>query len=77
MGLAFQSISRYNASPVFQTLISEGAVTSEVFGLKLAKSGSELLLGGTNSELFTGNFTWLPLANEVCDSLKPLVCCEC
>ncbi|KAN0111701.1 eukaryotic aspartyl protease [Russula decolorans] len=64
MGLAFQSISKYQATPVFQTLISEGVVTSQVFGLKLASSGSELLLGGTNSALFTGNFTWVPLTNE-------------
>jgi cathepsin D len=52
---------------MFQTLISEGVVTSQVFGLKLASSGSELFLGGTNSALFTGNFTWVPLTNEVCD----------
>jgi cathepsin D len=76
MGLAFQSISKYQAPPLFQTLISEGVVTSQVFGLKLASSGSELFLGGTNSALFTGDFTWVPLTNEVCDGLKALICCK-
>jgi cathepsin D len=65
MGMAFQSISEFNAPPVFQTLISEGVLTSEVFGFKLATSGSELFLGGTNSELYTGDFTWVSLTNQV------------
>ena len=71
MGLAFQSISKYQAPPLFQTLISEGAVTSPVFGLKLATSGSELFLGGTNTALYTGDFTWVPLTNVVCDGPMP------
>lgn len=73
MGMAFQSISVYNASPPFQTLISEGVITSQVFGLKMATSGSELFLGGTNSSLYTGNFTWVPLTVEVCSSPKALI----
>ncbi|KAH9968221.1 acid protease [Russula dissimulans] len=64
MGMAFQSISGYNAPPLFQTLISEGVVTSPVFGFKFATSGSELFLGGTNSALYTDDFTWVPLTNE-------------
>jgi len=74
MGLAFQSISKFNALPVFQTLISEGVLDSQAFGLKLASSGSELFLGGTNSALFTGDFTWVPLTNEVRDGPKTVIC---
>lgn len=73
MGLAFESISAYNATPVFQTLISQDVLTSPVFGLKLATSGSELFLGGTNDTLFTGNFTWVPLTNQVCNDMKALI----
>ena len=73
MGLAFESISAYNATPVFQTLISQNVLTSPVFGLKLATSGSELFLGGTNDTLFTGNFTWVPLTNQVCNDMKALL----
>jgi cathepsin D len=77
MGLAFQSLSKYNATPVFQNLISGGVVTSPVFGIKLASNGSELFLGGTNSKLYTGDFTWVPLTNQVCDGSKALICCKC
>jgi hypothetical protein len=73
MGLGFQSISEYNAPPLFQTLIAEGVVTSPVFGFKLATSGSELFLGGTNSALYTGGFTWVPLTAEVCSSPNALI----
>jgi cathepsin D len=77
MGLAFQSISVYNAPPLFQTLISEGVVTSQVFGIKLATSGSELFIGGTNSALYTGDFTWVSLTIEVCSSPNALLFCKC
>jgi cathepsin D len=77
MGMGFQSISQYNAPPVFQTLISEGAVTSQVFGTKFAVSGSELFIGGTNSALYTGSFTYLPLTVEVCNRPKALIYYSC
>lgn len=77
MGMAFQSISKFNAPPVFQTLISEGVLTSQVFGFKLAASGSELFLGGTNSNLYTGAFTWVTVTNQVCDVPRVLTCCKC
>lgn len=60
MGMGFQSISDYNAPPPFQTLISDGAVTSPVFCFEFATTGSELFLGGTNNTLYTGEFTWVP-----------------
>ncbi|KAF9219141.1 acid protease [Gyrodon lividus] len=43
MGMAFRDISTYDASPVFQTLISE------------------LYLGGTNPDMYTGDFTYTPV----------------
>ncbi|KAH7912656.1 aspartic peptidase domain-containing protein [Hygrophoropsis aurantiaca] len=64
MGMAFQSISEYNASTVFDTLVSQGAVDEPVFAFKLAQNGSELYLGGTDSSLFKGDFTYVPVTNE-------------
>ena len=42
MEMAFQSISAYGASPIFQTFVSEGQVTDAVFSFKLSSSGAEL-----------------------------------
>jgi cathepsin D len=66
MGLAFESISVYGANPPIQTLMSKGALNSPMFGFKLTPSDSELFLGGVNSRLFTGDFTWVSLIQEVC-----------
>ncbi|KAF9221231.1 acid protease [Gyrodon lividus] len=64
MGMAFQSISNYDASPVFQTLVSQGQTDEPVFAFKLATSGSELYIGGTNSALYTGDFRYIPVTQE-------------
>ena len=74
MGLAFESISQFGASPTFQTLISEGALSSPMFGLKLGSSGSELTVGGVDPSFnLDKDFTWIPLTTEVCQASKCVV----
>lgn len=65
LGLGFQSVSKYNATPFFINLISQGIVSNPVFGVRLANEGSELFLGGTNRELYQGDFTYVPVTKEV------------
>ena len=64
MGMGFQSISVYNAPPVFQSLVAEGQTDSPVFAMKLTASGSELSLGGLNSDLYTGDVTYVPVSQQ-------------
>ncbi|KAI0036005.1 acid protease [Vararia minispora EC-137] len=64
VGLAFPSISKFNASPIFHSLISQGAVDVPEFGIKLAKTDAELFLGGVNTSLFTGEVTQVPVTQE-------------
>ncbi|KAH7907902.1 aspartic peptidase domain-containing protein [Hygrophoropsis aurantiaca] len=64
MGMAFQSISDYNASPFFQTLVDGDAVVAPTFAFKLAQNGSELFLGGHNPALYQGDFTYVPVTKE-------------
>ena len=66
MGMAFQSISEYNAPPVFQALISKYEETEPIFSFKLAPDNSELFLGGSNPGLHKGDFTWVELTTQVC-----------
>ena len=65
MGMAFQSLSSYGASPVFQTLVSEGQVSDSVFSFKLSSSGAELYIGGSDSSLYTGSFAYTPVTKQV------------
>jgi cathepsin D len=64
MGMGFQSISEYNAPPVFQTLVKNSKTTDSVFAFKLSDSGAELTIGGTNDALYTGDFTAVPVTQE-------------
>jgi len=57
MGMAFESFSKFNASPVVQTLASEGEV-DQVFSFMLSPSGGELYIGGSNPALYTGDFSY-------------------
>ena len=58
LGLAYPAISNLNANPFFNTAVQQGAVDEGVFGFKLASTGSELYLGGTNDELYSGSIEY-------------------
>jgi Eukaryotic aspartyl protease len=70
MGLAFQSVSVYGSQSLVEKLFSENVLTCPMFGIKLAPTGSELLLGGVNTNLYEGKITWVPLSNTVCQISK-------
>jgi cathepsin D len=64
MGMAYESLSDYGANPVFQSLVSQGTVSTSVFSFYFAESGSELYVGGTNQDHFTGSFTYMPVTTQ-------------
>ncbi|KAH9041264.1 acid protease [Lactarius pseudohatsudake] len=61
LGMGYESLSSYGASPVFQNLVSQGQVSTPVFSFYFSESGSELYIGGTNQALYTGSFTYMPV----------------
>jgi len=61
LGLAFQSMSSYPASSLFESLVHEGKVTEPVFSIKLTSDGGELYLGGTNRNLYRGEIIYTPV----------------
>ena len=65
MGMAFPSISDFNASPLIHTLIAQNKTDDAVFSFKLAKNGSELFIGGANNASYKGNFTYVNVTQEV------------
>ncbi|KAH7912654.1 aspartic peptidase domain-containing protein [Hygrophoropsis aurantiaca] len=64
MGMGFQAISDFDASPVFQTFVAQHKTITPVFAFKLAGEGSELHLGGTNSEHYMGAFTYVDVTTR-------------
>ncbi|KAH9166889.1 acid protease [Lactarius sanguifluus] len=64
LGMGYESLSSYGASPVFQSLVSQGQISTPVFSFYLAESGSELYIGGTDQEHYTGAFTYMPVTTQ-------------
>jgi cathepsin D len=68
LGMAWQTISVNNVTPVFQNLFSQGQVTQNSFGFFLTRTagqgGSTLTLGGYNSNLFSGGLFYVPLYSQ-------------
>ncbi|KAI0305956.1 acid protease [Multifurca ochricompacta] len=65
LGMGYQSLSRYKAPPVFQSLVAQGKVSQSVFGFYFAQQNSELYIGGTNSAHYSGSFTYVPVTTQV------------
>ena len=59
--MAFPAISQLNHTPFFHHAIQQDKVASGVFALYLAKSGSELHLGGTNPQHYVGPIEYHPV----------------
>jgi len=65
LGMGYQSISVFNASPFFQTLVAQRDVARAQFSFYLADNKSELILGGTDPTRYKGDFTYLPVTNQL------------
>ncbi|KAH9935592.1 protease [Fomitopsis serialis] len=55
LGMAYQSISSLRQPPFVNQAKTQGSITSAAFGMKLASSGSELYIGGTDTSLYKGS----------------------
>nr|ABX89618.1 pepsinogen [Sparus aurata] len=66
LGLAFQSIASDNVVPVFYNMVQQGLVSQPMFSVYLSgnsEQGSEVVFGGTDSNHYTGQITWIPLSS--------------
>jgi len=69
LGLGFLSISVDQVAPVWYNIMKQNLVTDHIFGVFLSKNpntgpGGELMLGGTNTNYYTGPFTYVNLTSE-------------
>jgi len=69
LGLAFQSISVDRVVPVWYNLVQQNLVQQQVFSFWLnrnegANPGGELMLGGIDTNHYTGPITYIPLSNQ-------------
>ncbi|EMD37833.1 hypothetical protein CERSUDRAFT_50799 [Gelatoporia subvermispora B] len=64
LGMAYPGISNLGKSPYFNTAFTQKTAAANVFAMKLAKSGSELYLGGTDTALYKGTIEYQPLSTS-------------
>lgn len=70
LGLAFDSISVDHVTPFWYNVLSQNLVAEPLFSFWLSKSasgsnGGELVLGGVDSSLYTGDFFYQPLKADL------------
>ncbi|KAM8795711.1 gastricsin [Eudromia elegans] len=65
LGMAYPSLSAGGATTVMQGLLQENLLDEPVFSFYLSgqegSQGGELILGGVDSSLYTGQITWTPV----------------
>jgi len=86
MGLGFASISAIQATPFWQTLLNEGALSSPVFSFYFTRyvdqdpmdtaPGGTLTLGGTDTSLYSGEIEFIGMPSGTTPSywLQQLQC---
>ncbi|KAF8327281.1 acid protease [Cantharellus anzutake] len=65
LGLARPLLSRYNATPFFNTLIQQGCVRRSVFAFHLSECGSSLRLGGTDESIYKPPLTFNNVTSQL------------
>jgi len=75
LGLGFEEVSAVGFDSYFGRLIKEGGIVDggQVFGLYLAESGSELVIGGTDTSKFLGELTFVAVEKTV-STLRGIPC---
>ncbi|OCH95103.1 acid protease [Obba rivulosa] len=64
LGMGWPGLSSLRQSPFFNTAFTQGTAATNMFAMKLAKSSSELYLGGTNPALYNGAIEYHTLSTS-------------
>lgn len=67
LGLGYETLSVNHATTVLDNMYNEGVISEKVFSFKLGDSDGEdgeLLFGGIDSALYTGDITYVPVVEQ-------------
>jgi|EP00945_MAST-04E_sp_MAST-4E-sp1_P000897 cathepsin D len=66
-GLAFPALSAYSHTPVFDNIMGQKLLATNMFAFyysKLPRQESALFFGGPDPEFYTGKITWIPVMKQ-------------
>lgn len=68
LGMAWKAISAEGLEPVFESMFNQGLIEDNSFSFYLTKEanakGSKLILGGVDSQYYSGSFDYVSLSSE-------------
>ncbi|XP_029428498.1 gastricsin-like [Rhinatrema bivittatum] len=65
LGLAYPGLAVGNAATVMQGLLQQNALTEPVFSVYMGSQSGEVIFGGVDSSLYTGQIYWAPVTQEL------------
>ncbi|XP_078054033.1 gastricsin-like [Mustelus asterias] len=66
LGLAYPGLAFGGQTPLFDTMMKDNLLEKPIFSLCLgSKEGGEVIFGGIDDSLYTGQLTWAPVLQEV------------
>ncbi|XP_019369775.1 PREDICTED: gastricsin-like [Gavialis gangeticus] len=70
LGMAYPALAEGNGLTVLQSMMQQGQLTDPLFSFYFSRQptysyGGELILGGIDTQLFTGQITWTPVTREL------------
>ncbi|KAM3934470.1 gastricsin-like [Leptodactylus fuscus] len=64
-GMAYQSMSAGGATTAVQGLIQQNLIPQPVFSFYLTEQSGEVILGGVDSSLYSGQIVWAPVTQQI------------
>ncbi|XP_027957971.1 pepsin B-like [Eumetopias jubatus] len=70
LGMAYPNLAVGNAQTVMQSMVQQGQLTQPIFSFYFSrqptyKYGGELILGGVDSQFYSGEIVWTPVTREM------------
>ncbi|KAG8451070.1 hypothetical protein GDO86_003378 [Hymenochirus boettgeri] len=65
LGLAYPGLSVGGAQTVMQGMIQQNLINPPIFSVYLGSQSGEIVFGGVDSNLYTGQIYWAPLSQEL------------